>query len=128
MAGKRKRPVVTENFAGNLDSIQEFLKREGDLAFRRLLSRLFRQIIPTLCRFPEAGRPLFRHPVHSLEAARLKRRLERMLGPGEQIREFIIGDYLILYLIRKQEAAFLSIKHHRQLSYDLDRFWKTSDR
>lgn len=128
MAGKRKRPVITENFVRNLDAIEEFLKPEGSKAFQRLLDRLFQQTIPTLSRFPEAGRSFLGHPIRSLEAARLQKRLKRLMGAEDVLREFIVGDYLVLYLIRKRHIFFLSIKHHRQLSYDLSRFWGGSIR
>lgn len=123
MAAKNKRPVFTENFAKNLDALEEFLKLEGAKAFQRLLDRLFRQALPTLIRFPHAGRSFLHHQTRSLEAGRLLKRLERLMGKENEIRELILGDYLILYLIRKRDLFFLSIKHHRQLSYDLKRFW-----
>ena len=33
-----------------------------------------------------------------------------------------MDDYLVLYLIRGDRVVFLSIKHHRQLSFDLKGF------
>lgn len=41
---------------------------------------------------------------------------------GSQV-DRILDEYLLLYFIRKNQAIFLSIKHHRQLSFDLHRFW-----
>jgi hypothetical protein len=31
---------------------------------------------------------------------------------------------LILYVVRDKRVVFLSIKHHRQLSFDLKHFWQ----
>lgn len=123
MAGRRLPPVFTENFAENLDAIREFLGQDGRAAFARLLECLFDDLIPTLCQFPQSGRPFFDHPSRSLETRAARRRLRRLIRPGDDLREFILGEYLLLYLVRENKVIFLSIKHHRQLSFDLHRFW-----
>ena len=38
----------------------------------------------------------------------------------DAIRDFL---YFLLYLVRRNQVIFLSLKHHRQLSFDLHRFW-----
>ena len=75
MADRRRTPLFTENFAANLEAIRQFLAPEGEAAFRRLLDRLFDDTVPTLCRFPQSGRPFLGHAVHSLEARALVRRM-----------------------------------------------------
>jgi hypothetical protein len=122
MAGKF-RPLFTENFATNLDGIRIFLEAEGKSFFQRLISRLFDDIVPTLCRFPQSGRPFLAHTVRSLESQVLLDRLKSLLGKNDELREFIVGDYIILYLIRRNRLLFLAIKHHYQLSFDLRRLW-----
>ncbi len=54
---------------------------------------------------------------------RMVKRLRRRLEQADDLREFIADDYLLLYLVRGERIMFLSIKHHRQLSFDLKRFW-----
>ena len=49
-------------------------------------------------------------------------RLKTRIGRGE-IRETLTGDYLILYALVGGTVNLLSIKHHRQLSFNFDRFW-----
>ncbi|TAJ22289.1 MAG: type II toxin-antitoxin system RelE/ParE family toxin [Nitrospirae bacterium] len=124
MAGKQ--PVFTENFSANLTAIETFLGPEGAAVFQRLLARLFDDIIPTFCRFPKSGRAFLSHPVRSAEARTLAKRLRTRLQDAEALREFIVEDYLVLYLIRREGVAFLSIKHHRQLSFDFRKFWQES--
>ncbi len=119
----RVRPFFTQNFAANLDSIRLFLEPEGRSAFRQLLSRIFEDIVPNLCRFPQSGRPFLAHAVRSLEAQSLLDRLKSVLRKGDDLREFVVDDYIILYLIRRNRLYFLAIKHHRQLSFDFRRFW-----
>ena len=117
------RPYFTENFTANLDSVRLFLEPEGTDVFRRLLRRLFDDIVPTLCRFPQSGRPLLGHAVGSVEGQALADRLRASLRKGDDLREFIVDDYIVLYLIRTRRLYFLAIRHHRQLSFDLRRFW-----
>src|SRR3989338_2107312 len=105
----RHRPLFTENFAANLDSIRLFLEPEGRSAFRRLLGRLFDDIVPTLCRFPRSGRPFLAHAVRSLEAQALLDRLKTVLHKGDDLREFVVDDYVILYLVRRSRG-FLFIE------------------
>ena len=119
----RTRPLFTENFAANLESVRLFLEPEGRSAFRRLLGRLFDDIVPTLARFPQSGRSFLTHAVQSLEAQALLERLRAVLRKGDDLREFVVDDYVILYLIRGRRLYFLALKHHRQLSFDFRRLW-----
>lgn len=123
MAGKRRTAVFTENFTRNLDTIRLFLEPEGSAAFQDLLDRLFDDIVPTLCRFPQSGRDFLLHPIHSKEAQVLLRKLKTLIQKGDELREFVVDDYLVLYLFRGRKVILLSIRHHRQLSFDLRRFW-----
>ena len=117
------RPFFTENFSANLDLVRLFLEPEGRPAFRRLLDRLFDDTVPTLCRFPQSGRPFLAHAIRSIEAQALLERLKAVLRKGDDLREFIVDDYIILYLVRRNRLYFLAIKHHRQLSFDFRRLW-----
>lgn len=123
MAARRRTPIFTENFTRNLDAIHLFLEPDGSVAFQHLLGRLFDDMIPTLCQFPQSGRLFLKHPIHSKEAQQLFRKLKTSLKRNDDLREFVVDDYLILYLLRKNQVIFLSIKHHRLLSFDLRRFW-----
>lgn len=123
MAGKLRTPVFSPNFIRNLDAIQSFLKPEGGRAFDDLLARLFDEIVPMLRRHPPSGRPFLSHPIRSREGQLLLRKLKARMKKGGDLREFVAEEYLILYLLRGTRIIFLSIKHHRRLSFDLRRFW-----
>ena len=118
------RPLFTEHFSANLSAIETFLGPAGAAAYRRLLRRLFDDIIPTLCRFPCSCREFLAHPVRSAEAKVLIKKLKEHLDQTTALREFIIDDYLVLYVLYQDRVVFLSIKHHRQLSFDFRRFWQ----
>jgi hypothetical protein len=123
MADRRREPIFTENFSLNLETLRLFLEPEGRAAFERLLDRLFDDIVPMLCRHSRSGRLFLEHPIRSKEARSLSRKLKTFLKKGDELREFIVDNYLMLYLHRDRQVIFLSIKHHRQLSFDLRRFW-----
>jgi len=121
MAGKR--PRFTENFSANLTAIEEFVAPHSRTAFHRFLDRLFDEVVPTLCRFPQSGRSFLTCTVKSAKAKALTNALRKFLSKGDDLREFVMDDYLALYLVRRHQVIFLAVKHHRQLSFDLKRFW-----
>ena len=121
MAGKR--PRFTENFSANLTAIEEFIAPHSRTAFHRFLDRLFDDAIHTLCQFPQSGRSFLTCTVKSAKAKTLTKDLRKFLNKGDDLREFIMDDYLVLYLVRRHQVIFLAVKHHRQLSFDLKRFW-----
>jgi len=122
MAAKSKL-FFTQNFTANLDEIQEFLSSEARLAFQRLLDRLFDDVCPQISRFPLSGRSFLGHHAGSADAEKLIERLRERLRSNDNLREFVIDDYVVLYLVRRTRIYFIAIKHHRQLSFDLRRFW-----
>ncbi len=119
-----KRPFFTQNFSDNLLDIQTFLGAEGHKPFQRFLDRLFDDIIPQLCAFPKSGRLFLAHAIHSAEAKVLTRKLRTRLHPDDDLRECLIDDYLVLYLLRGKHLGFLAVTPHRQLSFDLKKFWQ----
>jgi plasmid stabilization system protein ParE len=122
MAGNR--PIFTQNFSANLLAIQTFFGADGHQSFQGFLDRLFDEIVPRLCRFPKSGRSFLIHSIHSSEGKSLVKKLRRRLHVHDDLRECIVDEYLILYLLREKQIVFLSIKHHRELSFDLKRFWQ----
>ena len=119
-----KRPLFTENFSSNLVAIEAFLGADGASYFSKFFDRLVDEIVPPACRFPLSGRSFLDRSVHSIQSQGLVERLTGRLQDGDDIRELIVDEFLLLYLVRGDRLVFLSIKHHRQLSYDLKTFWR----
>jgi hypothetical protein len=69
------------------------------------------------------GSPVSQAPDPLPGGQSLRRKLKADLKKRDKLREFIVDDDLVLYLFRGTRVIFLSIKHHRQLSFDLLRFW-----
>ncbi|MGH9322694.1 MAG: type II toxin-antitoxin system RelE/ParE family toxin [Vicinamibacteria bacterium] len=124
MAVRGVKPLFTENFSSNLSDIQAFLGGDGSRAFDRLFENLIDNIVPMLRRFPRSGRSFLERSIRSNEAVAMVQKLKEKLKEGDDLREFIAGDYLILYVVREKRIVFLSIRHHRQLTFDLKRFWQ----
>ena len=64
-------------------------------------------------------------PGRSVESAGALERLRARLGEGE-LREYVMKEYLVIYLREGEAVYLLSIKHHRQLSFDFDQLWARS--
>lgn len=118
---------LTANFTRNLDSIEQFLNdADAPQAFEHLLDELTDVLIPNLERFPDVGPPFLTRPAGSVEVRNgqdaLRQQLQALAGGGE-LREYLMPDYLVLYLRQEAVIYLLAIKHHRQLSFDFARHW-----
>ena len=121
----RRRTVrITKNFDKNLADIRRFLEeQEVPQEFRSLLEQLFETVIPNLERFPEIGVDFLAKLPQSTEGLMRLEAIKQRLGKNTVLREYISGDYLVLYALRGDNIYLLSIKHHRQLSFDLKEHW-----
>lgn len=115
---------LTTSFDERLDAIEDFLlAADAGFAYDKLVTELRATVVPNLRRFPRIGRRYLGQPPRSAEAlAQLA-----VLPPGapEALREYLHGDYLILYAVPESARTvyLLSIRHHRQLSFDFARLW-----
>lgn len=118
---------LTASFERNLADIEAFLVEvEAPQAFDTLVDELTDTVIPNLQRFPGIGRLLLDRPVRSVEVANGVERLRgqlHALDPEGELREYVMADYLVLYARVKGTIYLLSIRHHRQLSFDFPSLW-----
>ena len=124
MAERRLRVELTASFVESLDAVEAFLlKADAALAFDTLLAELRATVIPNLSRFPSIGRRYLDNPPQSAEA--LAQLAALPAGAGHALREYLHGDYLMLYTASETGATvyLLSIRHQRQLSFDFARLW-----
>jgi plasmid stabilization system protein ParE len=121
---QRYRVELTESFLARLDAIEAFLQEaDADFAFDALMTELQTVVIPNLRRFPRIGRRFLDNLPQSVET--LDRLAALPAGTPETLREYLHGDYLMLYAVVDTNTAvyLLSIRHHRQLSFNFGRFW-----
>jgi plasmid stabilization system protein ParE len=117
---------LTANFERNLERIEAFLNEaEAPQAFDALLNELLETGIPNLERFPGIGRSFMDLPVRSVETSSGVAMLRKKLGRGE-LREYLMSDYMILYARYDDVIYLLSIRHHRELSFDFHGLWPTA--
>ncbi len=123
-------PVVklTANFERNLADIEQFLtEAEAPQAFDGLLDELLDTVIPNLERFPGMGRPFLNRAVGSVEATNaltaLQAKLQTLVADSNALREYVMDHYLVLYAQTEGAVYLLSIKHHRQVSFDFESHW-----
>ena len=117
---------ITANFEANLAGIEAFcIEDDAPDAYGLLLHDLLEAVIPNLEQFPSMGRPFLAHQAQSMESQAMIGRLTARTGRGE-IREYLADDYLVLYALIGDAAYLLSIRHYRQLSFDLRGFWPPS--
>ena len=98
------------------------VQADAPRAYDALLDVLSGTVIPNLERHPRLGRPFLARRAQSIEARERIRILKARADVGE-LREYLSGDYLMLYALIGTTVYLLAIKHHRQLSFDLGAHW-----
>jgi plasmid stabilization system protein ParE len=117
------------NFALNLESIEAFwIENDFAQGYERLLDALTDEVVPNLQRHPRMGRPFMSRAAESVEAKRLVERIDvrlSALGPSAQVREYVMDEYLVLYLVADGDTGepslvqLLAIKHQKQFGFDV---------
>ena len=132
MANELYRVELTASFLERLDAIEAFLVHaDAGFAFDKLLDELRATVIPNLRRFPRIGRRYLANPPQSAEA--LAQLAALPAGAPDALREYLHGDYLMLYTVvdagtnTSATVYLLSIRHHRQLSFDFAKLWPNGD-
>ncbi len=96
-------------------------------AFDVLLDELNATILANLERFPELGRLLVNRRAYSVDVNVGQDRLNlqhNRLGKNVALRKYACTDYLLLYAQVDEVIHLLSIRHHRQPSFDFRALWE----
>ena len=121
---------IAFNFERNLEELAAFLTEvEAPHAFDALLDELTDIVIPNLESFPDMGRLFLKRSARSVEVANGIARLTNQLGSLAQdveLREYVMPHYRFFYGRFKGTLYMLSIRHHRQLSFDVQALWPES--
>ena len=124
----------TANFETNLQSIEIFwADNKFPAGYDQLLDELIDTVVSNLERHPRLGRSFMNRRPESVEAQAQQERLQAKMAAYAQpadMREYVMTDYVVLYAVLEATVALpfvihlVSIKHHKQLSFDLERLWK----
>lgn len=113
------------NFLANLDVARQFfLLQDADTADTRLakLKEDLREMIAILAWSPASGRRARFLSAKSAQAS-LKTDAVRQLAAQAGLpllREYIVGQHIILYTHSDTDVVLLALKHQRQLMYSVD--------
>lgn len=110
----------TVNVLANLDAIEAYLQGRGEgQGFDRLLAELNDVVLPNLSRFPRMGRLFLDRAPDSVEAQRLHAGIRARLATGQQIREYVLDEHLLLYRVSDGAVDLLALRHQKQLGFDM---------
>ena len=113
---------ATPNFLANLDEAYAFFKAQvsdsADFRLEKLKSEL-RDMIPIIAWSPASGRPA---RFLSGKSAQACVRTETVLRLAQSVglpflREYVVGQHIVLYAHSETDAVLLALKHQRQLTY-----------
>ena len=113
---------ATPNFLENLAAAHQFfVLQDADNAASRLtkLKSEMRDMVSILSWSPASGRPA---RFLAAKSAQVQLKADAVQQLAEQaglpdLREFIVGQHVVLYAHSETEVVLLAIKHQRQLTY-----------
>lgn len=116
------RVEAAPNFLTNLDAAHAFFTLQdansADARFSHLKTEL-REMISILGWSPASGRPA-RFLTGKSTQARLRTEAVRQLAQRAglpSLREYIVGQHVVLYVHSDSDVVLLALKHQRQLIY-----------
>lgn len=116
------RVEAAPNFLANLDALREFFRlQDADTAVTRMtrLKAELREMIAVLAWSPASGRPArFLSP----KSAQARLKASAVLLLAEQaglpaLREYVVGQHIVLYAHSATDVVLLALKHQRQLVF-----------
>ena len=119
------RVEATPNFLENLEAAHQFFVfQDVDSAVSRLtkLKSELREMVNILSWSPASGRPARFLAAKSAQAQLKADAVQRLAEQAglPQLREFIVGQHIVLYAHSEAEVVLLAIKHQRQLVYSAE--------
>jgi plasmid stabilization system protein ParE len=122
-AAARVTVRFTPNLEANLTDIERYwADNQFPAGFDRLMAELLDTVIRNLENHPRYGRRFFDRQAQTLQVQQktesIATELSKVITNGE-LREYVMTDYTVLYALVADTIYLLSIKHHKQLLFDL---------
>ena len=105
----RRRVVATANFWRNVEGLRSF-RTQHPSGFEHAIGKLQDDVLPLLRQHPSVGR------LYGPGRPIIEKVVSR-LGEGV-LREALIDEYVMLYLVGTKQIFLLSLRHGRELTYD----------
>ena len=112
------------NFLASLDAAHQFFQIEdADGADSRLtkLKDELKEMISILAWSPASGRPARFMAAKSAQAILKTNAVQQLAEQAglPSLREYVVGQYIVLYAHSETEVVLLALKHQRQLMYSV---------
>jgi len=116
---------ATPNFLANLDAAHQFFQvQDVDTADARLaqLKADLREMIAILAWSPASGRPARFLSAKSAQATLKTNAVQQLAEQAglPHLREYVVGQHIVLYAHSDTDVVLLALKHHRQLKYSAE--------
>lgn len=113
------------NFLANLDAAHQFCQvQDADTADSRLtkLKENLREMIAILAWSPASGRPARFLSAKSAQATLKANAIQQLAAQAglPALREYVVGQHIILYAHSDTDVVLLALKHQRQLMYSAE--------
>lgn len=119
------RVEAAPNFLTNLDAAHQFFEvQDPDSAAERLrkLKAELREMVTILSWSPGSGRPARFLTGRSAQARLRVEAVQQLAIQAElpDLREYVVGQHIVLYANSEVEVVLLVLKHQRQLTYSTE--------
>ena len=113
------------NFLANLDSAHQFFQVQDEASAESRLTKLkadLREMIAILAWSPASGRPARFLSAKSAQATLKANAVQQLAEQAglPSLREYIVGQFIVLYAHSETDVVLLAIKHQRQLMYSAE--------
>ena len=113
------------NFLANLDAAHQFFQVQDAASADARLAKLkedLREMIAVLAWSPASGRPARFLSAKSAQATLKANAVQQLAEQAglPHLREYVIGQFIVLYAHSDTDIVLLAIKHQRQLMYSAD--------
>ena len=113
------------NFLANLDAAHQFFQVQDAASADHRLAKLkadLRDMIAILAWSPASGRPARFLSAKSAQATMKANAVQQLADQARlpSLREYIVGQFIVLYAHSETDVVLLAIKHQRQLMYSAE--------
>lgn len=113
------RVVLGTAYECRLDEAVDYLLGVGaEQAAQELLDHAYDALPQRLAQLPRIGREFVAHNPEVPEVLAIWATVRDLLGDDIELREYIHGDYLVLYALHQDCIHLLTLRHHRQSGFD----------
>ncbi|HDS1390887.1 TPA: hypothetical protein UOJ11_000433 [Stenotrophomonas maltophilia] len=100
------------------EAVAHLLDVGADAAAQALLDQAYEALPKRLAQAPRIGREFIVRNPETSEVLAAWAAVRELLGDDIELREYILGDYLALYVIHQDCIHLLTLRHHRQCGFD----------